>query len=400
MADRGHWQRMCSVVSGLGRLDADVFVATHHRFAPDIVAAGGTFVDLFETRSVEAADADSWPYPCRYVTFAATFGEAFADQLKALRPSLVVHDSFAVIGRVAARRLGIPHVAVLSGHNVAPARFLEVLAAHPRVHVSEACNQAVTRLRSECGIVDASPFSYVTNMSPWLNLYCEPPEFLEPQSRAPFEPLAFYGSLPDDAAPSPGVAVRSTTPPFPASTDHSLNVFISFGTMIWDYRREEALSALRVLSDAVARHGRMRAIISLGLAEVSDAERASIARPGVVVASYVDQRHVLAHADLFITHHGLNSTHESILHGVPMLSYPFVWDQPGLAATCQGLGLALPLASTPMAPLDPADVACAFARFEAERAPLQAALARARSWEAQVVADRPRVLAQLLDLAR
>ena len=46
---------------------------------------------------------------------------------------------------------------------------------------------------------------------------------------------------------------------------------------------------------------------------------------------------VLAAADVFVTHHGLNSTHESIAERVPMLSYPFQWDQPGMAERCQAL---------------------------------------------------------------
>ena len=56
----------------------------------------------------------------------------------------------------------------------------------------------------------------------------------------------------------------------------------------------------------------------------------------------MDQWAVLGETDLFVTHHGLNSTHEAIFNRVPMLSYPFFWDQPGLAAKCQAFGIARP----------------------------------------------------------
>ena len=60
----------------------------------------------------------------------------------------------------------------------------------------------LSRLRDEHGLADASPFSYVSGVSPDLNLYCEPPQFLQPDERRPFEPLAFIGSLwPDGVAP-------------------------------------------------------------------------------------------------------------------------------------------------------------------------------------------------------
>ena len=49
---------------------------------------------------------------------------------------------------------------------------------------------------------------------------------------------------------------------------------------------------------------------------------------------------------VFVTHHGLNSTHEAIYHRTPMLSYPFFGDQPYLANRCRDLGLSVPLVDT------------------------------------------------------
>lgn len=65
--------------------------------------------------------------------------------------------------------------------------------------------------------------------------------------------------------------------------------------------------------------------------------------PNVFVFARVPQLHILKRADLFITHGGLNSVLESILHHVPMLVYPLNtrWDLPGYAArvVAQGVGL-------------------------------------------------------------
>ena len=64
----------------------------------------------------------------------------------------------------------------------------------------------------------------------------------------------------------------------------------------------------------------------------------------VAVFSRVPQLHILKRADVFITHGGLNSVLEAILHHVPMLVYPLnaKWDLPGYAArvVAHGVGLA------------------------------------------------------------
>jgi hypothetical protein len=99
-----------------------------------------------------------------------------------------------------------------------------------------------------------------------------------------------------------------------------------------------------------------------------------------------------------ITHHGLNSTHEAIFHRVPMISYPFFWDQPALAARCQAFGLAVPLVAGQREPFGEIDVHAALDRLSAGEGAMQSALARAREWELAVMANRPAVLRQLVDL--
>ena len=64
-------------------------------------------VDLFERYSLDDADGESLPVPCRFVTFAARYAEPVRRELERLGPSLVVYDTFAVIGRVVARSLSL-----------------------------------------------------------------------------------------------------------------------------------------------------------------------------------------------------------------------------------------------------------------------------------------------------
>jgi UDP:flavonoid glycosyltransferase YjiC (YdhE family) len=101
---------------------------------------------------------------------------------------------------------------------------------------------------------------------------------------------------------------------------------------------------------------------------------------------------------VFITHHGLNSTHEAILHRVPMLSYPFFWDQPALAEKCRQLGMAIPLAQSPREQVTAELIRGALHRVEETRDLLHASLDCGRDWELDVIANRPWVLQRIADL--
>lgn len=56
------------------------------------------------------------------------------------------------------------------------------------------------------------------------------------------------------------------------------------------------------------------------------------------VYNFVDQIHVLKMADVFITHGGMNSISEALVHKVPMVVIPFSADQPRNALTIKNIG--------------------------------------------------------------
>ncbi len=387
--ETGHFGRMRGIIAHVAAAGAEAAVFTHRRFQREVEALGGTFHDLYGRYPIEEADAESHPVSCRHVSYAGRFAEEVASELRGLDPAVVVYDSFAVVGLVAARLLMRPHVCVCSGHNLNPARFLEMLPKDPRVRLSPRCHEAATRLRERYGMKDASPFSYVSTLSPHLNVYGEPPEYLDPVAREPFEPVAFFGSLAKLDAPPPGPS------PF-GDENGARRIYISFGTVIWRYYAPEAVRALEALGQALAPRPDVRALVSLGGNAV---EVPGLASKNVRVEGYVDQWRALSEADLFVTHHGLNSTHEAAYWRVPMLSYPFFWDQPGLAAKCAELGLAVPLSREPRAPIAAKDVDDALDQLDARRDTMRRRLEAARSFEEQVVAGRAAVTRRILDLA-
>ncbi|WP_151114863.1 glycosyltransferase [Hypericibacter adhaerens] len=396
MPEHGHFQQLRALIGDLARSGFAVHVFTHRRYAAEVERLGARLVDLFTPWPIEQADSESIPVPCRYVSFAAAYAEEVLASLRRLKPALVVAETFAVIGRLAARLLDLPLVNVMPGHNFHPALYLPALRTDPRVAISERCHRAVEILRERYGLPDASPFSYIAGLSPDLNICCEPAAFLTEAERKSFEPVAFYGCIPASAEES---AHPETADALFGDGSSELKIYACLGTVAFRYYADVATRVLEALSDCVAGMKEARALVSLGGASVADGVVQGLRRPNVEIVGYADQWRALGEADLFLTHHGLNSTHEAVFRDVPMLSYPIFTDQPALAERCQQLGIALPLSDSLRGPVDAEQIRAGLEKISRERASLMAKLERVRTWELEVMAQRPAVLARVCDLA-
>ncbi len=387
MSGISHVSSQLPLTAALAARGLDVHFMTRPELGPLAEKAGARFIDIFDGRPLDAVDPTSTPDPCRYVTFAGAHGEEVAEQAARLDPALIVYENFTVVGRVVAMKLGLPCVNVVPHHRGVPERMVAAAKATQRIAPSPECLAAVEKLR-ESGLKDASPLAYYTTLSPDLNLYPEPAEYLDEADRAAFGHLEFCGSL---APQLHGPSGRSGS--FRLSGRRP-RLFLSFGTVIWRYFAAEASAALAAVAAAA---DDFDVLISLGHS-ADPALRAALEHPNVRVVDFVDQWQVLAEADLFLTHNGLNSTHEAVYHGVPMLSYPFFGDQPALAARCQELGLAVPLAEEPRAPLGSDRLREAAATVKANASAFAERLAEARSWELRTIAQREAVVDRVLAL--
>jgi UDP:flavonoid glycosyltransferase YjiC (YdhE family) len=398
MPEMGHFQALRAVAARLAARGLQVTLFTHADFRRQAEEDGLSFFDLFARYPLDEADDRSSPIPCRYVSFAGHYAAPIIEDLRVHAPALILYETFSVIAPVAARALGVPYVNVCVNHNPNPARVLAALEHDARVSVSQQCTQAVKALRERFGLADASPFSYVSCLSPLLNIYSEPPQFLDEEDRKAFEPVAFFGCLRDSAAAFGPAATIGRCPYFGDKSPNDLRVYVSFGTVIWKYYAAEAVNVLRAISRACAGVDHVRVVISLGGAEMAPGVADELRRANVSVLPFVDQWKILSSADLFVTHHGLNSTHESIFHRVPMASYPYFADQPALARTCQNLGIAIPLAAALRVVPSVGDVKTALASFLANRNMLRANLERACGWERETMEGRDRVIHRIVSL--
>jgi len=365
-----------------------------------VESAGARFLDMFEGRPLAPIDRTSFPNPVRWVTYTARYADELIEQLRSLDAQVVALDGHAMMGRLAAQALGLPHVIVCAGHNIHPDDVVPMLAAEPRVRASDECWQAAERLREEYGLADASPFCWVPPPSPYLNIVSEPRQFFSAAERERFEPVSFFGSLSEEDIAPPATQSGEATyfPP-----DARLRVYVSLGMSGWNAARalmgEGPIRALHAIAEGIAALPGAHGLLALGGGTIDDELRRELEGPRFRVETRVEQLQVLAETDAFVTHHGIHSTHEAVARRVPMLSYPLWWDQPGLAQRCQELGLALPLVEEPLGLVDPDRVQQALLQVEAERERLAGGLSVAREWEERVIAERPQTVELIAELA-
>ena len=354
-------------------------------------ALGATFVDIYNG-NLDSGYDDSIPIPARFVTFAGEQAGNVLQMLRAVRPEVVVSDSHAIVGRVVAQALAVPHVIVWSGH-ISHAGHIPEIMRRSDLQISERCRDAVRRLADEWRIDAASPFMYRPPPSPDLNLYGEPAQWLPVDQRSHYEPVRFFGSLSSGRVRAAGVSEGQPAMFTPAAT---LRVYAAFGAAVTLGLRPEALPAFEAIVDAVQARPGVELLIGLGRQPHEVLTRRQSDR--IRVHDYADQWRALAEADVFITHQGAKSTHEAIFHQVPMVSYPLQSDQPRVARDCQRLNLAVALTHEQLAPVEAHDVLAALDHVHENRAAMLEALAVARTWEQTVVAGRPAIVEEIARL--
>jgi MGT family glycosyltransferase len=89
-------------------------------------------------------------------------------------------------------------------------------------------------------------------------------------------------------------------------------------------------SIFNTIAEAVGTQPGTQLVLSTGPA--LDPQTIKSLPPNSIVVRSAPQQELLKRATLCITHAGLNTTLESLMHGVPMVAIPIATDQPGIAA--------------------------------------------------------------------
>jgi UDP:flavonoid glycosyltransferase YjiC (YdhE family) len=384
-----HMIRMLPLVEGFSSRGYTVYLFGAIKFRDAVELRGGRFIDLYSRHSLSRIDPASRPRLIKHLTFSVEQGEKIAGEVAELNPSLIVYSSFSVIGALVGKLLNLPYICVCPGVFDTPDLVSEKFSCVPGFNISEKCHAAVKKLQS-LGFHEATPFYGAHSRSPYLNIWSELPEFTPQRIHEFIDPALYTIAL------DPPEGMASSKSLFP--TNETLTkIYVAFGKNIWWGCEQAAFNALSSIADIFGNMDTVQVVISLGGWEPLATRKSELIRSNVRVEFIVDQWSALQEADIFLTHHGLNSTHEAIYCRVPMLSYPIAFDQPFRAGRCQEFGIALPIAKSTMGPPDSKMLLAGLDKLVHNRLEFDARLNTIRATQVKLLSENSRVTEMILE---
>lgn len=249
------------------------------------------------------------------------------DEMRREQPDLIIYDTTAMWGYVAGRTLGIPHICSIT-HFVLDG----LLSYLPKRALLRFIGQTIPKLpriiqwkRSMKRQFGEQNVGGITEYGK-LNLVFTSRAF-HPENGKFGDTFRFVG-------PSLDPSARSVDFPFEALGDGRI-IYISLGT-INHLDLDFYQAAFAAFSDVPAQF-----VLSVG--KYTDIGQLGAIPGNFIVRNYVPQLEILRHADVFITHGGMNSVHEGLVYGVPEIVVPHQMEQliNGIRVAQVGAGLLL-----------------------------------------------------------
>ena len=326
----GHTNPTLGLVRALTGAGHRVYYFSFEMFREKIEDAGAVFIPCdgydFEMDDKENADRvgkDQAFAVELLVSSTLALDGMVSEKMEELKPDVIVSDSVAYWGKLAALKHGIPYISSTTtfAFNRYSSKYmkhgagetLKMLFSMPRV------NKQIRRLQENGyrvkGLLDIVQNDNDTNTIVYTSKY------FQPCSETFSERYHFIGP-----------SIRPITHRFEKKADKT--VYISMGTV--NQNREFYRNCIRAF-------GRTdhQVIISMG----ANTDRFDDVPENIEIHESVDQMAVLSIADAFITHCGMNSASEGLYFGVPLILFPQTPEQDAVAKRAEELGAGLRLHS-------------------------------------------------------
>ena len=326
----GHTNPTLGLVKALTDAGHQIWYFSFEAFREKIEKAGATFIgcDGYEFEMEDKGNADRVGKDKVFATELLVSSTLALDEMTSrmideIKPDVVVSDSVAFWGKLAAMKHGLPYVSSTTtfAFNKYSAKYMQesawdiakMLMAMPRI------NKQLKRLRDK-GYPVKSLLDIVQNDND-TNTIVYTSKFFQPRSDTFSDRYHFIGP-----------SIRHVTEPIEKTADKT--VYISMGTV--NQNRE----FYRNCVNALAASG-WQVIISMG----TNTDHFEDLPENIQVYESVDQMAVLSIADAFITHCGMNSASEGLYFGVPLVLFPQTPEQDSVAKRTEELGAGVRLES-------------------------------------------------------
>ena len=326
----GHTNPTLGLVKALTEGGHQVWYFSFEEFREKIENAGATFIgcDGYDFEMEDKGNADRVGKDKVYATELLVSSTLALDEMTTrnigeIKPDIVVSDSVAFWGKLAAMKHGLPYVSSTTtfAFNKYSAKYMHesawdivrMLAAMPRI------NKQLKRLRDK-GYPVKSLLDIVQNDND-TNTIVYTSKYFQPCSGTFSDRYQFIGP-----------SIRPVTKPMEKTADKL--VYISMGTV--NQNREFYRNCIHEL-------GRTdwQVVISMG----TNPEHYEDLPDNIQIYESVDQMAVLSVADAFVTHCGMNSASEGLYFQVPLVLFPQTPEQDAVAKRVEELGAGVRLKS-------------------------------------------------------
>ena len=326
----GHTNPTLGLVRELTDAGHEVYYFSFEMFRDKIESAGAVFIgcDGYDFEMEDKGNADRVGKDKVYATellvsSTLALDEMTTKKLGEIRPDIVVSDSVAFWGKLAAMKYGAPYVSSTTtfAFNRYSAKYMKesafdiarMLLAMPKI------GKQIRRLQEKGypvkGILDIVQNDNDTNTIVYTSKY--------------FQPCAETFS---DKYHFIGPSIRPIKEPFAKTAEKT--VYISMGTV--NQNREFYRNCIQALGQTD-----WQVIISMG----TNTEHFGHLPKNIQIFESVDQMAVLSIADAFITHCGMNSASEGLYFRVPLVLFPQTPEQGAVAKRTEELGAGVMLKS-------------------------------------------------------
>ena len=326
----GHTNPTLGLVKTLTDAGHQVFYFSFEDFREEIEKAGATFIgcdgfdfDMEDKENADRVGKDKVFATELLVSSTLALDEMTSRMIGEIKPDVIVSDSVAFWGKLAAMKHSVPYVSSTTtfAFNKYSAKYMQesawdiakMITAMPRI------NKQLKRLR-EKGYPVRNLLEIVQNDND-TNTIVYTSKYFQPRAETFSDRYHFIGP-----------SIRPITEPVEKTADKT--VYISMGTI------NQNRQFYRNCINALAETG-WQVIISMG----TNTDHFDDLPDNIQVHESVDQMAVLSISDAFITHCGMNSASEGLYFGVPLVLFPQTPEQDAVAKRTEELGAGVRLQS-------------------------------------------------------